>query len=233
MGPDDEEAYGPEFEVWNHLYGGLDIAEMEFAALDEETRNTVEGFGKMIVQLRSSFSHPPELSEWVGFFDRLLDDAWFRFSAEIELGREGVKRFLELRPVFTNYRVGEKAGGYLRQVVDTFLFGFDAACIALCGAALEQVLRELVIAAGIYTEGRINREKPSGHTLLEAAKREGKITGVYDAAKRVLDQRNHVMHRSLWEERIIKGLALQSITDLGRVLAALEPRENPDLPVSG
>lgn len=228
---EESEDYGPEFEVWNHLSSGLDLARMELDALDKQTRQSVEGLAKIIIQNRSSFSHPPALKEWIAFFDGLLDDPWFRFAAELELADAGVdrasgalRRYLELRPVFSEYQVGSKATLYLREVVDTFLFGFDAACIALCGAALEQVLRELAVEFGEYSEARLNRERPTGHTLLEVGKRSGCISSsAFDAAKRVLEQRNYVMHRSLWEERIIKSMAVQSITDLGKVLTLLDP----------
>lgn len=232
--PDFEDSsapYGPQFEVWNHLGSGLDLAEMELDRLEPESKKAIETFAEQIVSLRKSFALRPTVASWVKLLDQLLEDDWFRFAAEIKLAGEGVerasvalKRFMDLRPVFTDYRIGEKGAAYLREVISTFLFGFDAACIALSGAALEQVLREIVIEAGLYTEARLNRERPSGQTLLEEVKRAGRIGDAYEAAKRVFEQRNRVMHRHLWEDRIIQSIALETVKDLGRVLSAVGDR---------
>jgi hypothetical protein len=225
---EDEEAYGPEYRVWNHLYSGLDLATMELNTLEEESRKRIEKLGKLIAQTRSSVSQPLEEGAWIELFDELLKDPWVRYGAELALANEGVdraagaiQRFVDLRPVLTTYQLGVKATSYLQQVTSAFLFEFDAAAIALAGAALEQVLRDVAIESGSYTEARLRREQPTGQTLLENAKREGKISSTYDAAKRVLERRNHVMHRSMWEDRIIKRLALESISDLGLVLSSL------------
>lgn len=47
---------GPEFEVWNHLDSGLELARNEFEVLDENTRATMEKFGEMIVRARRTFA---------------------------------------------------------------------------------------------------------------------------------------------------------------------------------
>jgi hypothetical protein len=33
---DSEEQYGPESPVWSHLWSGIDLAEMEFDAVDSD-----------------------------------------------------------------------------------------------------------------------------------------------------------------------------------------------------
>lgn len=224
----DEDDYGPRYEVWLYLFDGLDLARLELDALDSKSRESVDKFADRIIAARKSYALGKDQEMRVELYDLLMEDEWYRFAAELELGKEGVsraasalERFLELRPVLTSYKLGEKATAYLREVIDTYLFGFDAACVALCGATLEQVLRELVLAHGLYTEPRLRRESPSGNTLLQEAKRAGRIGGAYDAAKRLLDHRNHVMHRNLWEEKIAKGIALQCVNELGQVLVEL------------
>jgi hypothetical protein len=158
----EDERYGPETEVWNHLHSGLDLADMELDALEAESRREVELFGKALVKVRQQFVLPTHSDRIIDLFDDLLKDAWYRHAANLEFGREAVNRatdalgrFLELRLVLTDYKLPYRSGSYLREAIDTFVFGFDAACIAFCGATLEQVLKDLIVANGIYTDARL------------------------------------------------------------------------------
>jgi hypothetical protein len=231
---EDVEEYGPKSEVWSHLSSGVELATMELDVLDTESRKAVEAFGRHFVRMRKSFALPTGDQTIVELFDLLFRDAWYRHAAEIELAWEGIDRashalhrFQELQPVFTGFRLGEKAASYLREVVDTFLFGFDAACIALCGATLEQVLRELVVREGIYTERRLRADQPSGITLLKEIERAGLIQDSA-VAERTLKARNRVMHQHMWEKKIIRSMALASIQDLGTIMVQLGNRQRPD-----
>ena len=222
------EHYGPETEVWNHLYSGLDLATMELDALDEASRASVEKAGARIHAARKQHVLSRDQEMWTTLFDVLLSDPWYRFGAELEFGYECVSRasealgrFVALQPVLSDAQLGEKATRYLREAIDTYVFGFDAAAIAFCGAVIEQVLKDLVVDHGVYTEARLRRERPSGLALLENAKRANLIKTSYRAAKRALDQRNHIMHKDIWDDRISQGVARGSVADLGTVLGEI------------
>jgi hypothetical protein len=224
----DERDDGPDVEVWNHLYSGLDLATMELDALDEVSRKAVEKAGATIHAARKQFLLTRDQEMWASLFNVMLRHPWYRFAAELEFGYECVgrasdalSRFVALEPVSSDIQLGEKATRYLREAIDTYVFGFDAAAIAFCGAVVEQVLKDVVVARGIYTLPRLRRERPSGLALLENAKRDKLIKASYDAAKRALDQRNHVMHKDIWDDRISQSVARGSIADLCSVLAEL------------
>ena len=225
----ENDGYGPGTPVWSHLYSGLDLARMEMDFMDAKTRKSYEGFGELIVKQRLAFAHHPALADWDRFYEELLGDVWMRFTAELELGRQGIERaaealdrFRQLRSVFTDYTPSEKSAGYLREAVNTFLFGFDAACIALCGATVEQVLKDVLVDSGEYTAARLAREQPTGLSVLKALERMQRVQELREPAERVLRQRNHVMHRSLWDARIIRNVAAVCLEDLGRVLSSLD-----------
>lgn len=228
FGDGDDPADEPKHTVLAYLGDGLELARMEFDALDDEERAAVEQFGAAIVKARRQFVLDDDQRIWTNIYKVLMQDPWHRHAAQIELAWDGINRaqgslgrFADLEPVLTAYQLSERASAYLRQVVDTYLLEFDAACIALAGATVEHVLRDVLLSTGSFTEGRLRREKPGGLALLENAKREGLITGAYDSAKRVLDERNRVMHKHLWDAKIIRGMALESINHLGAVLVEL------------
>jgi hypothetical protein len=155
-----------------------------------------------------------------------LDDVWVRHAAEIEIARLGVsrtddalKRFLKLRPVVTPRPVPERAQRYIREVIDTYILGFDAACIALCRAACEQVLRDALLSKGVYTEAQLRREQPSAGSLMANAKRSGVLVVSIPAAEKLITKGNTVMHSFLYEERILEQQALDSVSELAEVLS--------------
>lgn len=222
---------GPEVEVWNHLYSGLDLATMELDVLSPDDRRLVQTLGKQIADARTRITLPTEGQDWSQLYESLLGNPWVRHATEIEIGYAGLdrltgalERFLWLEPALTSYAIPERAARYFSEVVETYLFGFHAGCIAMCGAALEQVLRELVVSEGIYTPGRLRREQPTGLTLLLEAKRKTLVHSSFDSADRVLRHRNKVMHREIFDDRIIKNISLQCIGDLGHVLVELGER---------
>lgn len=142
-----DEFFGPRIEVWNHLWSAIDQSTNEFRDLDPQSQKMVERVGQLLAQGRTDFVLQPEAltAKLHEAAQGLLEDVWVRHAAEIEIARLGVSRtddaltrFLNLRPVVTPRPVPERAKRYIREVIDTYIFGFDAACIALCRAACEQ-----------------------------------------------------------------------------------------------
>lgn len=218
----------PRFEVWNHLHSGLDLARMEFEELGEKEKRALERFADLVFARRSKLAGLPEDQEVYELEARLLEDPWFKHAVDLRFAEEAVgratgalHRYLELRPILTRLQLSERSQTYLAEAVQTFLFGFDAACIAFCGATLEQVLKEALIRSGEYSERQLRQERPTGHTLLKKAEEKKLVGDSYEAAKKVLDERNRVMHQDMRNQDVIQHLALENIAALGSTLQEL------------
>lgn len=227
MAEEGNSEYGPEFEVWNHLWSGVDHAEMEMRALDEKNRQFATRIGKLLVDIRAQLTLESGTLEanFLEFDSDFITDAWVRHAAEIELARDAISRanqaldrYFRLRPVITTKALPERAARYIAEVVRTFAYGFDAACIALCRATLEQVLKDELVGRGVYTAPQLRREKPTAGTLLQNAKRAGVFNHTFDSADKIVRKGDTVMHDFIYDEKIIAQQAVDSITQLIDVL---------------
>jgi len=228
MAGEQGERHGPRFEVWKHLWSGIDEAVDELRSLEAESRRFVKEIGKLIAQGRTGFVLRPNdaSARALQIEEMILKDAWYRHTAEIEIARLGLgrlegalSRFLEFRPVVTSKPVPDCAQRYIREVIDTFVFGFDGACIALCRAACEQLLRDTLVERGVYTERQLRRERPTAGALLANAKRAGVLKTSLSAAEELVGKGDTVIHSFICEGRVLEQQALDSINELAQVLA--------------
>jgi hypothetical protein len=211
---------GPEVDVWNHVQTGIDLADEELSALPEDLRQLTERLGEALIEIRSQVV-ADDGDELLDLDDRLMLEPWVRYAADLQVASEGVRRatmaldrYLEIRPSRAARALPERARAHVREALHTFMFGFDPACIALCRAALEQVLKDLLVAKGIYTEPQLKREKPTAGALLEKAKQATLLADTYDAAKRVVDRGDTLMHRHVYDQKILKQIASDCVRDL-------------------
>jgi hypothetical protein len=227
---DSEKENGPDIPVWSWLWQAIDSSTDELRALTDEDRRFVEKVGTAIAKSRTDFVLRPESGAVLinEIAEDLLSDAWVRHGAEIEIASIGIKRteaslqrFLSLKPITTTKTVPDRAKVYLREVIDTFLLGFDPACIALCRATYEQVLRDELVRGGFYTEARLKRERPTAGNLVMIAKREKLLVNSIRAAERLVKKGDNVMHSFIYEERILEQQALDSIQELAEVLSEM------------
>jgi hypothetical protein len=216
----------PRFEVWNHLHSGLDLARMEFDDLGKREKEALDNFAEVVFARRAALTAPPEDQEVHELEGRLLEHPWFKHAADIRFAEEAVwrgtgalSRYLELRPILTRLQLSQRSQTYLGEAVQTFLFHFDAACIAFCEATLEQVLKEALVRSGVYTDRQLRRDQPTGMSLLIKAK--GLLTDSYDLAKNLIEERNRVMHRDMGDQQALHDRALGSIAALGATLQQL------------
>lgn len=136
----------------------------------------------------------------------------------------GVDRQRALNPVTAPRPVPPKAAGYVREVVDAYLFGCDTACIVLCRATFEQVAREVLVKRGVFTRPQLDRERPTAGKLLAELKRAGLSELGYDRASALVRRADTSLHQGQWEATIRPQMARDSIDDLVFVLVELEPR---------
>jgi hypothetical protein len=233
------EEYGPEFEVWNHLLTGIDTAQNEMRALDEKTRLVTERRGKFLVDLRAQLTLPSNSFEadFLEFDSDFLADPWVRHAAEIELAREAIsrattalERYFKLRPIITKKALPERAARYMAEVVRTYAYGFDVACIALCRATLEQVLKDELVERGVYSETDIQKKKLTAGPLLDLAKAKAILLRSFDSADRIIKKGNTVMHQFLYDSKVLPQQAVDSIAQLLEVLSEVlgEPESKHD-----
>lgn len=219
---------GPEIEVWNHIHTGVDLAEQELDVLPEPLRTITESVGKALVELRSDLVAESAKEELVEADEDLLANPWIRYAADLHIATEALiravhalERYLDIKPVAAAERLPENAQTYVREATRTFIFGFDAACIALCRAALEQMLKERLVSSAALTAGQLRRNKHSAGSALENAKRAKLISGTYRAAKAVIERGDTVMHSHIYDKKILRQLAADSVRDLAAALTEL------------
>ena len=258
MSEDDQEGGegvdGPDFDVWNHLESGWQMAHDDMALkLPPEMLALFKNLAKVIVGAQStplvSTTDPAVAKQLSSMFPtsevdqsvilaRLLGwfatrkDPWLTHAVELELGSQGIgratialKRFQLLAPRLGRQPIPDRALPYVREAMSSFLFGFDAATVALCRATLEQVAKEVALRIGVYTEGELRRLKysPTLETFLEKLKQANALDRSYESARRVKRQGDDVMHKHMFDEKVRQQAALDSIVCLADVLSELLP----------
>ena len=229
MANDNESSYdGPEIEVWNYLWSAVDMAADELRGIRPDTREFLERVAKAIVSARSEAIVAPESfgAKLLTVDDEILKYPWIRHVTEIEIATIGIgraesalRRYLRIRPIVLVGQLPERARAYMGEVISTYAFGFDAACIALCRATLEQVLRDALVDRNVYTAPQLKRERPTAGSLVANAKRAGVLVASAAAADRIVNKGDTVMHHFLYDDKVIEQQAFDSLNDLLEVLA--------------
>jgi len=217
-------SFDPQSEVWNHLESGLQQARDELLALDPRDRVTAERIAAALASTRGFLILPESKAKLLSVEGSLLKYPWIRHATDIEIAEEGIsranealRRYVTLKPAISARALPQSAIDYLKEAAASYLFGFDAACIALCRATIERLLKEFLVAKRLHTVAELKRL--GAGTVLEKAKQAGFRGAEDDSAKRVIERGDHVLHRSIHEKRILKKTASDSVNDL--VLAAL------------
>ncbi len=221
---------GPEFAVWNHLESGWALADMELNKLGPAERRFVQEVAKALVQTRTELLLSPDRQSALPVLAEVLQHPRVRHAADLQLARIGIhrasralERYLDLAPVIGTYRFTEKPLQYLNEVVQTYIFGFDAACIALAGATFERALHEVLVTYGLIQAPQSDDDRtPSVSKLIAIAERSNpQILPEKDpSVKRLVELRDRIMHRHMWDAKIIRQVALGCIEDLSAVLTS-------------
>ncbi|MFN8670253.1 MAG: hypothetical protein U0164_23945 [Gemmatimonadaceae bacterium] len=254
MSSDDDGVSEPDFEVWNHLESGWQMAydDIRFK-LEPESLSFYESLARLIVHLKSQLrfdSRDPVVRRLLaetktrvdeGDHDALLrglliwysngTDKWLTHLVHLEIASQGIdrartalKRFdLIAARLGGAQTIPERSLEYLREVVDAFLFGFDAATVALARGTLEQLAKEILLRIGAVTKPQLERERPDLESLVAKLRQAGALNRAADAATRLRERGNTVLHKHLYDDRIRQQVALDSITDLTEVLGELVP----------
>jgi len=248
---EESENPGPEFEVWNHLYSAVDQAHYDMARmLSTESMHFWEALADHFLALRvgvlvesKAVATSEELSRiapnvsdetWQRIVASLGPrpkewNPWLRHAVELRIAEMGVhraagalERFARLRAAVITRPVPKNALDYMKEVVDAYLFGFDAACIALACCVFEQVAKLSLIAHGEATKRELEIRSTTAHGLRLRLRELGLLSESNELAKRLIGRRNTVMHRGLYDNSIMPQLSLDSVSDLIGVCLELE-----------
>ncbi len=225
MSQTDENALdGPEFEMWNHLYSGIDQARTELNELPENTRARLTELGVEIMSLRTNLVAQRD-NQLADLSPMLLQDPWIKFSADMAFAEDavtrasaGFDRYVDLRPILTAYELSDVAAKCLEEAGQLFLFSFDSGCVVFCGAALEQTLRKAIEDAG-----HTPRERDTIGPLIKKAYECNLLSeGAKQAACELKSTRNDVLHRPFMVvAQDLRSKAIEAMDNLGKVLEAL------------
>jgi hypothetical protein len=227
--PDDDnhgEELGPVHGVRWYLSDGVDQAQWELDSLASEDRELVERAAQLIVNWQLDLVREEDQRAASEILQQLREDPWIRFAVDLRFAEDGVsrsfgclERYLLIATTHNRRPTLPNARRYLREATTTFVFGFDAACIALCGAALEQTLKNLLVEHDVLSASELSRQKRTAGAVLDLARRHNLIGGGDQSARHVLRARDHVMHHGIWEERILTRMASECVNHLAMALS--------------
>ncbi len=219
---------GPDRDVWAHLQMGLSEARDELRDLPKDLKAFTNTLADTLLVNRSRVVLERGEKRWADLDSELLSFEWVQYTTELKIAEEGIgrttiafDRYAEIRPLVAMTGPPSRAWPYLREAIHSHLFGFDSACIALCRAALEQLLRHSLVESGVYTVPQLRRERPTAGTLLAKSAQHKLVVTTYTAAMQVIRRGDQVMHSHMMDERIQRQSALDSVQDLGVVAVEL------------
>ena len=215
----DEELGGPEFEMWNHLESGLDLARMELDCLSEEDRTILTKLRERIFSQRTNLIVEPD-DKFAALSPLLLKEPWIKFAVDIAFAEQSLARagnafdrYVKLQPILTHYKLTDLATKCLQEAGQMFIFSFDAGCVVFCSAVLEQTLRDEL--------ERQNNKDTAGPLLKLAKKKKILSKEAEQAAEDLITMRNEVIHRRF---EALEDEALNAMEQLGVVLQELGQR---------
>ena len=83
------------------------------------------------------------------------------------------------------------------------------------------MLKEALIHSSEYDERQLRQDRLTGLGLLRKAGEKKLITQSYEAARKVLDHRNLIMHQDISDRNLILNRAIENIAALGSTLQEL------------
>ena len=213
------------FDVWAHIERGLETASESLRALGAETE---DGAAWYHFDARATMVLPEDFKPALDTAPETLEDPSLHLAFDIQVLRDvlprakgALERYRELPIVFVD-GFWDFPGDYLREVVTTYTLGLDASCIALSGAAFEQLLRVALVQKNVLNEAGPQDRTPALGKMISLAERNGLLAEGNPEVKRLVDKRNRLMHRHIWDEKILRGMALASVNDLAAVLQHLD-----------
>jgi len=214
--------------------------QVELARLDEAAPKMLQhAFALRLVGSGGSVFRPlPELVEPIrrilkAYGDSpVVRDRWSFAVAHDVLDRldDSSARVAELLNLVQMYQLNERTAAYLARVTRLYVYGFDVEALVMCRAALEAALQdalpdEQLAEAGFKKSGR----EYTLATRISAAGRAGYFNRRRkELAHSLREAGNHALHTApgFLHDRV--GDALEAISGLAELLAALSDTDRPD-----
>lgn len=242
----------PEFEVWNHLEQAIQNVYNDMEnQLSERDIELYEAVASLYLSLRMGLVVNPNDAETPKFLSELTPNApadlwknivlsldhepaswnpWFRQAVELQIATKGIgrsvaalDRYVKLRARLADRRVPERAIPYVRQVAESYLFGFDVPVIALACSCFEQLAKVALVAVGEYTDAQIRRERPAAQALLNRLVQRDLLSQNRETAERLIRRRDGILHEGLFDDKVLPQLSLDSVNELVIISIELSP----------
>ncbi len=216
--------------VWGYLDDAVDNARGELLEdLDPERQKIVDALADVLIRSHEQLSARKSAKLSFREVKKAASHPWVSITLDLRFASDATvrvrgwrKRFDLLDPAEVTKMASPQVREYTAEATWTFLYGFDAPCIALCRATLEQILKEVLVTGGEYTGPRLRRERPDLGTLIESVRRLRRLGKTWtDSATGIAERGNTALHRHLFEKKIRPQQAAKSLTDLVGVVAAL------------
>ena len=78
-----------------------------------------------------------------------------------------------------------------------------------------------LVARKAYTMPQLRRERPGAGALLENARREKCLSHHYPAAKRVIERGDTLMHSHIYDPKVLRKMAADSVQELTLAIVEL------------
>ncbi len=242
MNQEDERSFRQP--VWGYLDDGVIRAQEEFdkfvAAMEEDSQRLLRMMVTILFKAHKTLSTPeshkrtwktlmslqgePLVAEVVaqGLDLQFAKDARDRLMAWRQ-------RLRLLKPATVRRMANDRVRSYTAEATRAFLYGFDAACIAMCRATLEQIVKEVYVREGLATWDDVHKSTVTLRDRIRTVftfpslrhKTPAVQATVTTAANKIADDGNLILHRYLFEQRISKRKAADALHNLAVVVSGI------------
>jgi len=219
----------PWRSLWEELSDTVDEASGEFTSINPDAARLAKRFAAITLQSKQELVTEIQYHNVIGLcrdlsskpaFSRALDIHFAAFA--LECLTDWQDRLGLLDWALVERLANDRVLKYLREVTSAFLFGFDLASIALCRAALEQVIKELLVEKGHYTWDEIQRSRVELGRRIEFGESAKLLPpSPFASIDRLLDAGNTVMHQRPYDDKIRRRKAADCIAALTNVVSEL------------
>lgn len=154
---------------------------------------------------------------------------WVRFAVEfilmersVDRLQEMVDRYAHVRAILIDRPIPKPVATSLKDLVELYLWGFDAQAVAFACTCFESVAKQVLIAVGHVTEPQLKRERPAAEELRNDLQRAGLLAGSSSDIEYLIRQRNLILHGNMTDEPLA-SLSRRSLATLVEVLRQLHP----------
>ena len=230
--------------VWGYVDDGVIRAQEEFdefvAVMGEDSQRVLRMVVAILFRAHETLSTPESHERTWKTLISLQDDPLVAEVVEQGLDLQFAKdardrlmawrqRLRLLKPATVKRMANDRVRNYTAEATRAFLYGFDAACIAMCRATLEQIMKEVYVRAGLATWDDVQKSTVALRDRISMVftvaplryKTPAVQAKVRTAAHRITDDGNLILHRYLFEQRISKRKAADALHDLAVVVSGI------------